>query len=597
MKRFLCWIIPGILLFADTLNAHTVDSAAVLTVAQHFYYEYTALAKNSSLESVTPRIHSVKRNRELKPLLYFVNIETGGFLIIAGDTRAYPILAHNEYETWTDDRMEKIAPAARSLILSYADQIEMIIDLELPEDEMTLQLWYTYQNGPGRVQRDYPLSELPGMESMHWNQNMYYNHLCPNTGGIHPPSDEGFDNRVPTGCVAVAMAQIMNYWDWPTSTLGFTGYWDPDNAGRSGCQLADPSYGYLSFGFSSYDFSNMPDELNDFDHDDVALLISHAGQAAKTDYVYCSSGSNINKALDALVNIFKFASVADIKEKDWYESWMHWEGLMVNEIDCGRPFYYRGTRDNGSGHAFVGYAYRYIDSFFQFKFNWGWGGYDNPTWYTIRSVAGYELINYHNDQMMITELYPICLNCPFWNYHIYPTTSWQTHLSSTQWYGCMVYKVNVIDGTSVTLVAGSQIFLKPGFHAQNGSYFHAYISEEGCSEPLNPVTIISAMDDQANGGDTLSEYILGTEHPASERSVIIYPKPTNGLVNVGVQPLDPGRKFMILLYDLRGRILFRQEMMSPGKTELNLSSFPRGMYIMKMNIGEKTKTVKVLKYP
>lgn len=40
-------------------------------------------------------------------MLNFVNTQSGGFLINGGDTRAYPVLVHNESETWSDDRMEK----------------------------------------------------------------------------------------------------------------------------------------------------------------------------------------------------------------------------------------------------------------------------------------------------------------------------------------------------------------------------------------------------------------------------------------------------------------------------------------------------------
>ena len=47
-----------------------------------------------------------------------------------------------------------------------------------------------------------------------WDQDAPYYNLCPGYG----------TNKAYTGCVATAMAQVMNYWQWPVSGTGNHSY-------------------------------------------------------------------------------------------------------------------------------------------------------------------------------------------------------------------------------------------------------------------------------------------------------------------------------------------------------------------------------------
>ena len=61
-------------------------------------------------------------------------------------------------------------------------------------------------------------SQVDPLITTEWGQSEPYNDLC--------PIDEG--NPTKTGCVATAMAQIVNYWESPCSGNGYYWYNHPD---------------------------------------------------------------------------------------------------------------------------------------------------------------------------------------------------------------------------------------------------------------------------------------------------------------------------------------------------------------------------------
>jgi hypothetical protein len=154
---------------------------------------------------------------------------------------------------------------------------------------------------------------------------MDYNYYCP--------------NHYPAGCGAVAMAQILRYW---------------------ACRVEGT--------LNTYQWANMnnftPNIYN-------ARLIRDCGIANQTDYGEDGSSSTIGNALDGLVDYFGINSSAEIKARLWHLS--TWEGMLIDEINAGRPLYYRGQTLVGSGHAWVIDGY---DNDEKFHCNWGWGSFN-----------------------------------------------------------------------------------------------------------------------------------------------------------------------------------------------------------------------------
>ena len=149
------------------------------------------------------------------------------------------------------------------------------------------------------------------------------------------------------------------------------------------------------------------------------------------------------------------------------------------------------------------------------------------------------------------------------------------------------------DDGELTLVAGNKILLKPGFHAQPGSYFHAYIGDEGCEEPLKPANIFSAEQDQLE--ETIIEQALGIDETTSTEYLKVYPNPTTGEVTIEINSQDSDELNTIWVYDFHGRLIQQQKMIGSGKKELDLSAHPHGMYLIRAIHGDKSETVKVVK--
>ena len=126
-----------------------------------------------------------------------------------------------------------------------------------------------------------------------WGQVGYYNNNC--------PFDTSFNTYTRVGDVAIALAQVLRYWQRPTTGIGSHSY-------------VDPTYGMLTanFGATTYQWSLMPDVLDWYaswtQRNAVAQLLFHCGVATETQYGVNNSTShffcNDTNATDCLHNAF-----------------------------------------------------------------------------------------------------------------------------------------------------------------------------------------------------------------------------------------------------------------------------------------------------
>ena len=152
--------------------------------------------------------------------LYVYNhVENGGFVIVAGDERA-----ENSILGWSDNGpfdYEKAPCGLKALLEQYAEGISHILSrnskLEHPKSTLA------------------PSKTVGPLLTTQWSQWEPYNGQC-------PAMNEGY--MPPTGCVATAMAQIMNYWQWPKQGYG---------AHQNSCDTKE----YRDFTKSHYDWNNM----------------------------------------------------------------------------------------------------------------------------------------------------------------------------------------------------------------------------------------------------------------------------------------------------------------------------------------------------
>ena len=209
--------------------------------------------------------------------------------------------------------------------------------------------------GPRRA----PLAatDIAPLVSTTWNQGAPYNNLCPVYSG---------SNRSATGCVATAMAQVMNCHQWPQSaTTAIPGY-------------TTESYGIdLTAGLPAvtFDWANMQDSYSSSATgtaaDAVATLMQYCGYSVEMDYGP-ESGSNTDMVAAALKAYFDYNATTQFVSRSMY-TYAKWTALIYHELANGRPVVYGGM-SSGGGHEFVCDGYKYENNTDFFHINWGWGG-------------------------------------------------------------------------------------------------------------------------------------------------------------------------------------------------------------------------------
>ena len=218
-----------------------------------------------------------------------------------------------------------------------------------------------------------------------WNQFGHYNDLCPKT----PTTCNSEDPQLAAGCVAVALAQIINYHKYPSSGRLNIDYIDPANQTslHYKCYIPlRPMSDVINF---SFDWSQMPAKLIS-SNTNVQNLILYCGLASNMDYGTDGSSSNINNALNALKSKFGYSSVRTLLRGNMPKD--VWGSILMAELDAKRPIYFRGDNNNSKdfkGHAWVCDGYK-KNAFGQvtFHMNWGWGG-DKDGWFDLDMIPTY----------------------------------------------------------------------------------------------------------------------------------------------------------------------------------------------------------------
>ncbi len=158
----------------------------------------------------------------------------------------------------------------------YKEQIHYVIsnNLEISSTSTIPNAWTRYASEI-ITETDLSISAAGPLLSTIWGQGCYYNKFS-------PEDDRGPCNNAWAGCVAVAMGQIMKYWNEPSASNATAGYDDPLNYDAEGDEIPDSDYGPIP-GFVStlYDWANMPDSLTSqstvVQVDAVAELLKHCG--------------------------------------------------------------------------------------------------------------------------------------------------------------------------------------------------------------------------------------------------------------------------------------------------------------------------------
>ena len=315
-----------------------------------------------------------------------------GFVIMSADDRVQPVLAYS-FENALDIEVSGVY----ELLQAYSHQITSYATQPTSEDHDARSQWELLladEFDGGRVySRGHQAEPLIYTE---WGNTYPYNIAC--------PYDSVSDSYVNPGSEAVAMAQLLCYWQRPSQGIGTHSYMDS----TYGPQAA-------SFASTTYQWNIMPRNLEDwyssFVLNAVTQLIHQCGVAMEMQYdlvqsraqLVASDTADHHSMQNALWRHFGFKNSVHPIYNDSL-SGAQWTDSIYHEIDQARPVPCCSYLPTGDAH--FTYLIDGYDPVGRFHVNWGWGGTANG-YYFLDMLPQY---GYH--QVMLAGTEPIgALRC------------------------------------------------------------------------------------------------------------------------------------------------------------------------------------------
>lgn len=290
-------------------------------------------------------------NEELTAFYVFNSSDGKGYVIVSGDDRTEQVLGYSP--------TGHIDPEAMPDNMKYYLG-ELAKELASMDSDVTVVSRKSKRRAPVK-------KAIAPLITTHWDQDSPFNNMAP-----YVINSKGDTVRCVTGCVATAMAQVMNFYKYPDATIAdIPGYTSRSNGFKLDTIPAGATIDWDNMA-DTYDKNSTPAQC-----DAVAKLMYLCGASVRMDYGTSSSGASLSEY--TLIKYFGYEKHARYIEKKNYSS-LAWFNLIYNELAEGYPMY-----SDGGNHAYVIDGY---DGDNMFHFNWGWGpGSDG--YYLLSSVSEY----------------------------------------------------------------------------------------------------------------------------------------------------------------------------------------------------------------
>lgn len=524
------------LMLSMTVLAERVSQEDAALVANNFMNVGNTV---SGVQKAPAKKMVLKKAATASENQYYVyeNANGEGWVMVAANDVISPILAYSNTGTFrTDNQPVNV----RTWLGKYDKFITKIEADGAAQDEEVAAEWSALKKGVRKAKGDAVVGPLIKTT---WDQDDPYWKYTPGSGS----------KKAYTGCVATAMAQVMNYWQWPKKGTGSRTYqpiqlvYDDEGYPTGETYILYQGELTANFGETTYDWDNMLNKYTSSattaQKDAVATLMYHCGVA--TDMMYGSddeggSGTyTVNYgdwdwaddegdcAQNALANFFGYKKstltgyMRDGHEQGgvkYYDKWTdaEWTAMVKEELDKKHPIMYGGASDEG-GHSFICDGY---DDSNYFHFNWGWSG-SNDGYYKLSSLkpgsggAGGGGYDFSEDQDVIIGIVPDKKDLPK------VTVTWsvdgdETDVEYTQEdplvlpanpANCENGKV-FVGWTAQSEVSGEKpadLFTKAGSKTVTEAitYYAVFATEEGGSAPVNTTL---TMEDYAAPDGTFGAF-------------------------------------------------------------------------------------------
>ncbi len=326
---------------------------------------------------------------------YVFELAPAGFVVVTAETRLVPVIAHSESAqfSWEETPLNALLWILRTDLRLRMTALRDGV-YERGEVEANEARWAAYLSGEDMSPR--ATTWGPWITTPTWNQDSPYWNRCP----MDPVTGE----RCYVGCGATALAQILNYWQFPL-TVTFTEADDYTSASDPGdghgerviaIDATEASIPLINFG-------------NGRPSDTMKAAISFAaGVSVQMDYTSAGSGASCANVASALAGgIPDWSWVvperwgylsADFRTTD--PDWQPWPpyyatteeilSLLQNDAAAAYPSIITIQSDE-SGHYVVVDGYKTTGDY---HVNFGWGG-TSDGWYSLPAglPEGYNVVD------------------------------------------------------------------------------------------------------------------------------------------------------------------------------------------------------------
>lgn len=564
MKRLLILFISIfciLVAYAEHVSFDEAKQVALIFLISCKQKDSTQIFTQNSGKSLTAiKTHDKNISILGKAPLYLIQLDEGGWALLASDKRIKPILAYSLDGIFNDCDMPD---NLKALLADYESSIQYVQEQRL--DISSHYGWDIIHSESAR--QTYILSHrnndvfIERLHNIKWEQGRSssictnaYNALCPQYANVEC-------GRNLVGCVATALGQVLWNYQWPVSaSIPLV----VDSLGNWG----NPIY----YEDSYYEWNVMPAKLDSLSPNiaatHVAALLRDCGYSTHTRYRYNNSYSQTDTTVvNALNGIFGYsANSIYIQRRDYTSS--SWTNIIKNEIDNMRPVLYgadgyqRPDFINLIGHSFVIYGYNESN---MFMINWGWGDRNNTTdYYSLDNLVVSDnlntfsfIINHH----AIIGIEPDY--CALQK--INPNEQWGNNFSKSYIGNIEIGNRTIPSNVSGTITASNSIRLSHGFEVQQGANVHFTISGTPCNSRSN-IQNTSSYQQQKRKQTTEDN---SHSHMSSLK---LTPNPVNAILHIQIEE----ELSWVKIYTLNGQCVLQTP-----QTDIDVSALPQGMYILR----------------
>lgn len=356
-------IFASILLFAVSLAAFAkaVTPGEAEAFARNFMGVKKAEIAFTSLTDPKPMVKAASGTASAATF-YAFNNPNGGWVILAADDCATPVLAHSDTGSISAADMPGNLRNYLRLVTNNISKASSAGMEAAPEHSA---LWAANGAGTKAGTGEVCLNTAP------WDQGSPYN----NTINANVKNGTTALSGLYTGCVATAMAEILAYHRYPAAPKGTVASYK-----TSSKKYTVPAVNLDAYG--NYDWANIPKDRRPSttaEKQAVADIMYHCGAMVTMDYTKEGSGAYSENIVPAMVKHLSYSSsAAEFFRANYSNS--DWFNMIKDEIDAKRPILYGGSdEDTEDGHQFVCDGYNAKG---EVHINWGWSGSGNG-WFAV----------------------------------------------------------------------------------------------------------------------------------------------------------------------------------------------------------------------